>query len=180
MKHELPTLAELHAAPDIAFKNDALKKLVNAPIPVAWLRGGAPGVPADWKDLPIDKVEYLLDRIFQKWKVEVLDVKQIFNSVTVTVRLHYLDPVSLEWQFHDGVGAKSVQTDKGFSAADLAHIKDAAVQMALPSAKTYAIKDAADHIGELFGRSLNRKNVIQFTGSYNAEPTPNNNNNFTL
>ena len=59
-----------------------------------------------------------------------------------------------------------MQTDAGFSPADLAHIKDAAVQMALPSAKSYAIKDAADHIGKLFGRDLNRTQTMNFAGAY--------------
>ena len=35
--------------------------------------------------------------------------------------------------------------------------------MALPIAKTIAVKDAADHLGEIFGASLNRKDIIQFS-----------------
>jgi hypothetical protein len=31
--------------------------------------------------------------------------------------------------------------------------------MALPMAKSYAIKDACDHFGKLFGRDLNRKTM---------------------
>jgi hypothetical protein len=34
--------------------------------------------------------------------------------------------------------------------------------MALPIAKTVAIKDACDHFGDLFGSNLNRKDVISF------------------
>lgn len=117
--------------------------------------------------IPIDKVEFMLDRIFQEWRVEVLREGVMFNSIYVTVRIHYKNPLTSEWSYHDGVGAKDVQLNSGASAADLGSIKASAVQMALPSAKTYAIKDACDHLGNLFGRSVNRKDAIQsFSGAY--------------
>jgi hypothetical protein len=37
---------------------------------------------------------------------------------------------------------------------------------ALPSAESYALKDAAEKIGDLFGRNLNRKDTIAFSGRY--------------
>ena len=36
--------------------------------------------------------------------------------------------------------------------------------MALPLAKSIAIKDACDHFGDLFGANLNRKDVANFKG----------------
>lgn len=174
-KRELPKLADIHGDPALALKNDALKTLLNQPTPAQFIKKNR-FVTGNPEYLPIDKVELMLDIIFQKWRIEVLRVDIIFNSIAVTVRLHYLDPVSGEWMFHDGVGAKSVQTDQGFSAADLGHIKDAAVQMALPTAKSFAIRDAADHLGKMFGRDLNRKDTVEFRGSYGApmqkEETP--------
>jgi hypothetical protein len=83
--------------------------------------------------------------------------------------LHVQNPLTNEWTFQDGVGAMNVQTDAGKSAADLGAIKAAAVQMALPSAKSYAIKDAAEHFGAIFGRDLNRKDIIQFSGAHTKE-----------
>ena len=35
--------------------------------------------------------------------------------------------------------------------------------MALPIAKTVALKDAADHLGKLFGSDLNRKDTLNYT-----------------
>ena len=123
--------------------------------------------------LPIDKVEFLMCRIFQEWRVEIISYAAIFQSVSVHVRLHYKNPLTGEWSYHDGVGAAPIQTDAGKSAADLAAIKSAAVQIALPSAKSYAIKDAADHLGSLFGRDLTRKDTIQFAGAfYNDTAAP--------
>jgi hypothetical protein len=89
----------------------------------------------------------------------------------VTVRLHYRNPTTGEWSYHDGIGAAPVQTDAGKSAADLAAIKTRAVQIAFPIAKSGAIKDAAEHLGALFGRDLNRKDVVMFAGAY-GEPEP--------
>jgi len=122
----------------------------------------APGV----KYIPIDKIELMLTKIFQQWYPEVLKTGQLLNSIEVTVRLHYLHPITKQWQFSDGVGAVAIQTDKGKSAADLAAIKSNAIMLALPAAKSFAIKDAAEHIGKVFGRDLNRKDTMAFTPAY--------------
>ena len=81
----------------------------------------------------------------------------------VTVRLHYLNPISNEWDFHDGIGAVELQTAKGTSPADLANINNGALGMAMPVAKTRAVKDATDHLGKLFGSDLNRKDDIAYS-----------------
>lgn len=164
MNQKLPSLADLHRDPQEAFKNDQLKTLLNQPPSESWLKVHP---LTKSKYLPIDKVEYLLDVIFQKWRVEVKQVQVILNAIQVTVRLHYIDPIMGEWTFHDGVGAKSVQVDSGARPSDLSSIKDSAVMQAVPTAKSEAIKDAADHIGKLFGRDLNRKDIIEFVGKYN-------------
>jgi hypothetical protein len=69
--------------------------------------------------------------------------------------------------FMDGVGAAELQTKTGASASDLAAINTGAVMMALPMAKSYAIKDAAENLGKLFGRDLNRKDVLAYTTDTN-------------
>lgn len=119
--------------------------------------------------LPIDKIETMLDMIFQQWRVEILSINQLAQSICCTVRLHYLNPITKEWSFHDGVGAAPLKTDKGFSAADLAHIKNDAVTTGAPAAKSFAIKDAAEHLGKLFGRDINRKDTVAYTNLF-AEP----------
>ncbi len=112
--------------------------------------------------IPIERIEWLLINIIVRYKVEVLDVKQIANSVLVTVRLHYFDHINQEWTFHDGVGGAPLQTDKGAGAIDWNLIKANAVQIGAPSAKSYAVKDAAEQIGKIFGKDLNRKEVISY------------------
>jgi hypothetical protein len=112
--------------------------------------------------IPIERIEWLLVNIIVRYKVEILDTKQIANSVLVTVRLHYFDHVNQEWTFNDGVGAAPLQTDKGAGAIDWNAIKANAVQIGAPAAKSYAVKDAAEQIGKIFGKDLNRKEVISY------------------
>lgn len=116
--------------------------------------------------LPIDKVEMMLTKVFQQWHVEILREGQLLNSVYVTVRLHFKHPILKEWTFQDGTGAAPIQTDAGKSAADLAAIKNDAIMKALPAAESYAVKDAAEKIGKVFGRDMNRKDTLAFTPSY--------------
>lgn len=176
-KKNLPTLAELHHDVAEAFKNDQLNLLLNQPPHEKWLKNhplyktkNATGQVTPWQFMPVDKVEYLILRIFGKWKREILSVGVMFQSVYAVVRLWVLDPVTGEWTFHDGAGAAPVQTDAGFSAADLSHIKSGAIQMALPAAVSYALKDAAECLGKLFGRDLNKNNTMMYSGFWEAPP----------
>lgn len=163
-KKTLPTLQELHHDTGIAFKNDQLNLLLNQDVPATWIKKNP--FAGNTQYIAIEKVEFLLTRIFQRFRIEILREGQLFNSVYVTVRVHYIDPVTGEWDFHDGTGAVGIQTDAGKAASDLNAIKQNAVQMALPAAVSYAIKDACEHFGKLFGRDLNRKETLPFSGAY--------------
>ncbi len=159
---KLPTVAELFAENiQDAFKNEQLNLLLNQPPNEKWIKEH-PFI-AGYKYIQIDKVEYLLRRIFKRFKIEVTGQGTAFNGVWVTVRVHYLNPVTNEFDYHDGIGASQLQTKKGTSPADLANINNGALSMAFPLAKTVAIKDACDHFGKLFGCDLNRKDALPFT-----------------
>ena len=144
-----------------------LKSILNTEVNKKWLKNHptAKGV----KYLPIDKIEILLDMIFQEWRIEILSISQLAQSVCVTVRVHYKNPITGEWSFHDGVGASPLQTNAGKSAADLANIKNNAVQLAAPAAKSYAIKDAVEHLGKMFGRDINRSDTVGYKFLYESE-----------
>jgi len=169
-KKELPVLADLYKATDIAtlFKHDQFNLLMNQAPEPKWIKQNPYAGNTNY--IPIGILETLLQRIFKEFRVEVMREGQLFNAVYVTIRLHYLNPVSGEWSFHDGVGSAQIQTAKGASAADLSSINNNAVMMALPMAKSYAIKDACDHFGKLFGRDLNRKEVMGFGVDKNLDP----------
>lgn len=114
------------------------------------------------KYLPIDKVEFLLRKIFKHFKIEITGQGVAFNGVWVTVRVHYVDPISQEWCYHDGIGAQELQVKQGSSPAQLESINKGALSMAFPIAKSFAVKDACDHFGDIFGANLNRKDTLDF------------------
>lgn len=160
----LPTLADLNKDIQAAFKHDQLNTLLNQQPPQTWVKQNKFANNSLY--LPIDKVEFLLTRIFQQWRCEVIEYKQLFNSVSCHIRLHYLNPITGEWSFHDGVGAADIQVKAGSSASELQNINRNATGMALPIAKSYALKDAAHHLGKLFGKDLNRADAVEFSGAY--------------
>lgn len=158
---KLPTIQELYKSDDLpVLHKDALfQTLVNQEPKKEWVKTH-PMTKEPY--IPIERVEWLLTNILVRYKVEIKDVKQIANSVVVTIRLHYFDHVHNEWTFNDGVGAAPLQTDKGAGAVDWNAIKSSAVQIGAPAAESYAVKDAAEKIGKLFGKDLNRKEVISY------------------
>lgn len=174
----LPKIQDLHNDLQEAFKTDQLNLLLNQPPKAQWIKDHpfAKGV----KYLPIDKVEFMLTKIFGEWRVEIISEGQMFNSVYVKVRLHYKRPTDGEWSFHDGLGAVGVQTDKGASASDLSAIKQDAIMKALPAAESYAIKDAAEKLGVLFGKDLNRKETLGYDVTYQTIPVDENHEQFRL
>jgi hypothetical protein len=158
----LPTTSELYSDNlEIAFKNDQFNLLLNQPPKADWIKQNKYANNSNY--IPIGIVETLLQKIFKRFRVEVLREGTMFNSVYVTIRLHYWNGTDNTWQFHDGVGAVQLQTKQGSSPAQLENINNNAVMMALPMAKSYAIKDACEHIGKIFGRDINRQDVMAFS-----------------
>jgi hypothetical protein len=179
-ENKLPVLADLYSDTELKVAQNDLNILLNAPPAPTWLKdhpfakvvkiieGKKVTVPA--KYIPIERIEWLLTRIFIRWNSEIKTVQLIANSVVVTIRLYYQDVVSKEILWQDGVGAVALQTDQGAGAIEFDKIKSSAVQMAAPSAETYAIKDAAEKIGKLFGKDINRALQIDYTNLTGSIP----------
>lgn len=157
---KLPTYNELISMDLINSKENDFQVLLNQEPPATWIQANK--LANNSRYIPIDKVEYLLTRLFIKWWVDVIDYKIIANSVSVHIRLNYVSPITGENLHQDGLGAAPLQTDKDKGAIDFNFIKNAAVQMALPAAESYAIKDAAEKIGRLFGKDLNRMDLMNY------------------
>lgn len=151
----------------VLVKQDEFLNLLNMPTPEIFIKDHpmAKGV----KYVPIDKVEFLLTKIFQQWRVQILDQGQLLNAIYCKVRLHYFHPINQKWDYQDGVGATAIQVDKGKNASDLGAIKSDAIQKALPAAESYAVKDAAEKIGKIFGKDLNRRDTLAFDPAYATE-----------
>lgn len=158
---KLPTIQELFEDNlGLAGKSEGLNAILNTNPPDKWIKEH-PYI-RDHKYLPIDKVEYLLRKIFKHYSIDITGQGTAFNGVWVTVRVSYFNPATGQISHQDGIGAMQLQTAKGTSPADLGNINNGAISMAFPIAKTLAIKDACDLIGNIFGANLNRRDAIGF------------------
>lgn len=110
--------------------------------------------------LPIEKVEFLLTRLFKDVKVEIRSVISSDNRAVVTVRIHFTK--GGKETFLDGIGAAQINSKQ-------------TAEMAFPLAKSLAVKDAGDWNGKIFGKDLNRLSVSivtkqsQFTEEQEAQ-----------
>lgn len=158
-KRQLPALTDLYDG-DLELKDDQnkLNILLNQPPKPSWVKDHpfAKGV----KYLPIERIEYLLTRLFIKWWVEIKSIQTIANSCVVILTLHYQNVENNEWSCQDGIGAAPIQTEKDSGAMDWNKVRTDSVMKAAPAAESYAIKDAAEKIGKIFGKDLNRKDEI--------------------
>lgn len=171
--YQLPTFAELHEE-DLqqAYKVDRLRQLLNNAPSQHWIKKhptlSVKGAKLEY--MSADKYEFILNKIFTRWRWEITATASHFNAMVVTGRLHYYNPAVNEWEWMDGIGAMGVQTDAGFSAADLARIKFDAIAKAAPAASTYAFKNACKKLGKIFGGDLNNDNIEEYTPNFDAPP----------
>lgn len=170
----VPKLEDLHRDLETAFKDDELLRLLNQPANMQWVRQHPMikiKVQGQWQPLqyiPVEKVKYLLTRIFGIWHREIREVKPFFNASLAIVRVHVKHPFTGEELWHDGVGAAPMQTDAGASATDASALKADAALKAGGSSVSYALKNACECFGQIFGGNLQNPEAIQFTGTYQA------------
>ena len=163
---KLPKIQELYGDVAMQQKQNDLQILLNQEPHKQWIKQH-PFVK-NLKYIPIERIEWLLTRIFINWRVEIKGTQIIANSIAVTVKLHYQDVLTSEWNWTEGVGAAPIQTDKDAAATDFTKVKTSAVQIALPAAESYAIKDAAEKIGKIFGKDLNRADGVAYDNLKNT------------
>ena len=157
------TIQELYKQPELQLDRDKLITFLNQEPPPEWVK--VHPYIKNHKYLPIEKVEFMLKRFFKRYSIKVIEYKQLLNSISCSVTVRYKDPIDDEWVEYDGVGACELQTEAGTGVLklDASNINKGAVPMALGIAKTIAVKDASDHIGNIFGANLNRKDVLPVT-----------------
>lgn len=165
--HKLPSHSELFDNDDVAFKHNKLLATLNKPVHTQWLKKHdsvtIKGQPY-WY-LPIDKVKFLLTRIFGVFhNYEILRYSTELNSFVAVVRLNYCIPGTNIWLSQDGIGAVPVQVQKGQSAANLAAILSTAGQKGLPAAVSFAVSNAAEQLGKIFGKDLNKQDAMPYMG----------------
>ena len=160
MENKLPALKDLYNGKVELAKENDLNILLNQEPKKEWIKQHP--MASNVSYIPIEVVEYLLTSIFIHWSVEVKEIQVIANAVVVTIRLHYRHPNG-EMRWQDGIGACPIQTAKDAPATDFTQVKSDAVMKAAPAAESYAVKDAAEKLGKIFGKDLNRKDAFGYT-----------------
>lgn len=161
---KIPTLTDLYNDTALVAKQNQLNIILNAEPKKEWVKDH-PFVK-NLKYLPIERVEYLLTMIFTKWRVEVKEVKLLANSIVTTVRVYVQDPITGEWDWQDGIGAMPIQVAKGSGATEFDKMNSSAVQIGSPASESFAIKDACEKFGRIFGKDLNRKDNVNYDRLY--------------
>ena len=161
---KIPSLTDLYNDTALVDKQNQLNIILNAEPKKEWIKDH-PFVK-NLKYLPIERVEYLLTMIFTKWRVEVKEVKILANSIVTTVRVYVQDPITGEWDWQDGIGAMPIQVQKGSGATEFDKMNSSAVQIGSPASESFAIKDACEKFGRIFGKDLNRKDNVSYDRLY--------------
>lgn len=155
-KYTAPKIQDLIADKEMAFAQDDLNVILNTPVPQQWVKDH-PMVKLNGKPLPylpVKRVKWLLKRIYGKYEWEIKECKQLLNSVVIIGRLTIINPITGEKESQDGVGAAPIQMDKGATQGDLSAIKANAIQIGAPAAESYALKNAAEKFGDIFGGNI--------------------------
>lgn len=161
-KVTLPTIEELYTGSEELVKRNQLNVILNQPPHKDWVKIHPQIKTMEYKYLPIERIEFLLTAIFIEWHFSINDIKLIGNSVVVIGTLYVTNPITGKEMFQDGVGAAPLQTERGAGAIEFDKLKSGAVMMAAPAAESYALKDAAEKFGKIFGKDLNRKDEISY------------------
>jgi len=121
----------------------------------------------------ISHIEMLLDEyFFGEWDTENFKCEQIGNEVVASIDLLVLNPVTLRMKRRVGAAAITIMVDKApdgltqhdrnMWALDMSNKKSNALDMGFPKLKAECLKNAANSLGKLFGRDLNRKKQDNF------------------
>lgn len=125
----------------------------------------------DVQYLPIGYIEKLLDEVFKGcWSYTIVSSEVKLNSCVVTIELKVIHPNGFVIT-RGGIGAVPVQLKKGEVEINPENINPMALQKCFPSAKSYALSNAAQSLGDIFGRNLMRKDGLYEVGFYDDEIT---------
>jgi len=120
------------------------------------------------KTLPISFVEMNLDELFLgQWGTEQFTSKVIANEVCGELVLWVIHPITKLKITREGAAAIIIQVDKAPEnikgqernewALDPRNKKSNALDLGYPKLKAECVKNAAQSLGKIFGRDLNRK-----------------------
>lgn len=106
----------------------------------------------------ISHIEMLLDEyFFGLWETENFKWAVIANEIVGSIDLVFTHPVTNTKYRRVGAASIQIMVDKGTAPLDVNNKKPNALDMGFPKLKTECVKNAANSLGKLFGRDLNRK-----------------------
>ena len=170
-----PTLVELIDDKEMAFAQDDFNMILNTPIPKQWIKEHPyVKIKVEGKDIqlpyiPVKRVKYLLKRIYGKYEWSIKSAEQCLNAFVVVGTLTITNPVTGEKETQDGIGAAAIQMDKGATQGDLTAIKANAIQIGAPAAESYALKNAAEKFGDIFGGNIYDIDKTAYTPVFNDD-----------
>lgn len=114
--------------------------------------------------LPISFVEMTLDELYLgHWELSDIQTQQIFNEVVGNGILTVWHPVTGKPLRRAGFGAVVITQDKDATIADFNITKKKnALDLTYPKLKAEITKNAAQTLGKIFGRDINRKSKDVF------------------
>jgi hypothetical protein len=112
--------------------------------------------------LPIGYIENLLDEVYSGLWSTTGKTEIHGNSVIAHVTLRVYHPIFKTWLTRYGVGAIPIQLNKGEKEMTFSTIKSDAFKKCEPAAKSQALRNAAQSLGKVFGRDLNRDDVPEY------------------
>lgn len=117
--------------------------------------------------LPISFIEMTLDELyFGMWELSDVTYQQIFNEVVGTGVLTVKHPVTGEKIRRVGFASVVITQDSGANIQDFNSTKKKnALDLSFPKLKAEILKNAAQSLGKVFGRDLNRKKKDTFSPS---------------
>jgi hypothetical protein len=173
--YKAPKIQDLIEDKEMAFAQDDLNVILNTPVPESWVKKHPMvnikinGVNTPLPYVPVKRVKYLLKRIYGKYEWSIKECKQVLNAMVVTGTLTVTNPVTGEKESQDGVGAAAIQMDKDAKQGDLTAIKANAIQIGAPAAESYALKNAAEKFGDIFGGNIYDVDQTAYAPVFNEE-----------
>jgi len=114
--------------------------------------------------LPISFIEMTLDELyFGMWELTDVTYQQIFNEVVGTGVLTVKHPITGEKIRRTGFASVVITQDAGAKMQDFNTTKKKnALDLSFPKMKAEILKNAAQSLGKVFGRDINRKKKDTF------------------
>ena len=120
------------------------------------------------RTLPISFVEMTLDELFLgQWETSEATYQQLFNEVVGSLVLTVWHPITGRPIRRVGFASVVITQDANATIQEFNTTKKKnALDMSFPKLKAECTKNAAQTLGKIFGRDLNRKKVDSYTPTY--------------